>query len=106
MNLTSPIYRTMTLVLVVAACDNNQGMPTGTPTPDTGARGVHITAGSNLTDTVGARPLQALTVVVRKPDGTLAVGETVRVESIATPGPTRFPVLVAPLSSTDFQTFA
>ena len=107
MNLASATYRITVLVLLVGACDGG-GMPTETPGPDTGGPGIHITAGSNVTDTVGARPVQALTVVVRQPDGTLAVGATVRFESIATPVPNQYqqPVLVASLASTSFETFA
>ena len=98
----------MVLALLFAACSEEQGMPTETPNQDTGQPGVRITAGNNVTDTIRARPVQALTVVVRQPDGALAVGATVRFQSLATQNQNQFqpPVLVAPLSSTDFQTFA
>jgi hypothetical protein len=63
------------LALLLAACGGD-----GPSAPVTGEPGVHVVAGASVTDTVDAPLVQALVVEVRRQDGTLATGVTVRFE--------------------------
>jgi hypothetical protein len=65
----------ISLALLLAACGGD-----GPSAPVSGDPGLHVVAGANVTDTVDAPLAQALVVEVRRQDGTLATGVTVRFE--------------------------
>lgn len=74
-----------------------------TPTPTLRFR---VIAGGGVSDTIDARPVQALTVEIRDSTGKLAVGSTVRFEALPTDDPSRVAersILVSPLDGTSFS---
>jgi hypothetical protein len=84
--------------------DGGTGPGGSTPKPR-----FQVIAGGGTTDTVDARPVQALTVEIRDSTGQLATGRTVRFEPLPSEGSTRpseRSMLVAPLAGTGFGALA
>ena len=80
--------RVLTLVLLPAALacdgdgdDNDDDGGTG-PDVEHGTPGIHVVAGADVTDTIGAQPTQALVVEVFDEEGRAATGSVVRFETL------------------------
>jgi hypothetical protein len=93
---------TAVALLVASSCGTD---PAG---PNLNTRGVHVIAGG-LSDTITARPVQALIVAVRSEGGAPAVGKVVRFTSLGSgqyPFPAQAPIIyTAPLASNSFGSF-
>jgi hypothetical protein len=92
--------RSLALAAIASGCGDNGTGPSG---------GVlRFVAGTQDTDTVLARPIQALVVEVRDPAGPVATGAVVRFQGLRsdTTRPFELTMLVGSLSSTFFSGFA
>jgi Big-like domain-containing protein/WD40 repeat protein len=90
---------------MLAAIGCGSSGESGTEPSDSGMR---ILAGANVTDTIFAKLPQALTVEVR-PNGRAIAGLVVRFQALSSEDPQRqfdWTVLVAPLTSNQYATFA
>ena len=96
--------------LLAAACGGGDSGDNGTTGPPGSASpGLSLVAGTNLTDTIMARPAQGLVVEVRDAGGQALPNTVVRFESVLStvPGRTFEPtILVATQTSPNFNTFA
>ncbi|MEO6527400.1 MAG: hypothetical protein ABIP93_12290 [Gemmatimonadaceae bacterium] len=101
--LSVPLLAISTLVLALLLGCGGGG--TGPDEPTTPNPRFRVIAGAGITDTIDARPVQALTVEIRDSTGKLAVGRTVRFESLSSADSTRRyeqSILVAPLAAPGF----
>jgi hypothetical protein len=98
----------LTAILVTSGCGGGDGTtePGGGGTPNPRFR---VIAGGGTSDTVDAKPVQALTVEIRDSTGQIATGRTVRFEALLSdvPGNTFvYSLLVSPLSGSSFTALA
>lgn len=102
---TSVVTAAVSLVAAVAAACGGDGM---TEPSDAPSEGISFLDGAGQTDTVRAKPAQALVVEIRGAEGELLAGEVVRFEAETAEGDF-FPVptmLVATLAGSSFRTSA
>lgn len=97
---TAPLPRLALLALLTACGDGDS--PTA---PPRGTPGIEFPVGTNVTDTIGAAPVQAMRVRVIGADGRPAASVLVRVDppiAASEPWGSTYEVLVAPLGATGF----
>lgn len=73
--------RALTLVAMPTVCIACGGDSSTAPPPVPATQGLRIVAGSGLTDTIEAQVTSLLTVEVRQPSGSLAIGTLVRFQA-------------------------
>lgn len=92
-----PAPFTFVFLLALAACGDDPIVPGDEP-------GISFPVGTNVSDTIGATPVQAVAVQVRGGDGGVAANEVVRVEAIRDSS-VYHEMLAASLGSNLFESF-